>query len=293
MRVAPSLPQAVVQKVTRIEPLPLRTFGDPGVHTGNSARLLISDRPKGGQWAPIRQGRDVSRYRLGRAKTWLRLDLPSVDGRYWRIAAPATYGRARLLLRQTANRPIAAAHREPTYFRNSVLAFYGVEGWDDDYVLALLNSKLIACLHRVAFGDAAQRSFPQVKVSHLQSLKLPPYVAERLSNDQNLLLRRMIRCLQSARAGDDANDLTVRCGLAKAPTVVVQRLLTHAARMMIDLTQAHHAVQKAGDTDGTSEIEASALRLDGLIDRIVYRLYDLAPGEIAAVDRLAAETTGV
>lgn len=293
VRVAPSLPRGVMRKVTRFEPLPPKTFGDPGVHTGNSARLLISDRPKDGQWAPIRLGRDVSRYRLGPAKMWLRLDLQSVDGRYWRIAMPSTYSRVRLLLRQTANRPIAAAHREPTYFRNSALAFYGVEGWDDDYVLALLNSKLIACLHRLAFGDAAQRSFPQVKVSHLQGLRLPPYVAHRLSKEQNLLLRRMMQCLQSARVGDDASEVAGRCGLAKAPTVVVQRLLTHAARMMIDLTQAHHTVQTSGDTDEVGEIEASVLRLDGFIDRLVYRLYDLGRGEITAVERLAAEAVGI
>jgi hypothetical protein len=255
--------------------------------------LLISDRPKGGQWAPIRQGRDVSRYRLGPAKMWLRLDLQSVDGRYWRIAAPTTYSRARLLLRQTANRPIAAAHREPTYFRNSVLAFYGLAGWDDDYVLALLNSKLIACVHRLGFGDATQRSFPQVKVSHLQGLRLPPYVAHRLTKAQDLLLRRMMRCLPSARAGDDANKLSSRCGLAKAPTIVVQRLLRHAARMMIDLTHARHAAQKASDTDGVGEVEAAVQRLDGLIDLLVYRLYDLGRRETAAVERVAAEAVGV
>jgi len=293
VRVAPSLPQGVVRKVTRFEPLAPKTFGDPGVHTGNSARLLISDRPMDGQWAPIRLGRDVSRYRLGPAKMWLRLDLQSVDGRYWRIAAPTTYSRARLLLRQTANRPIAAAHREPTYFRNSALAFYGVDDWDDDYVLALLNSKLIACLHRLAFGDAAQRSFPQVKVSHLQSLRLPPYVAYRLPKDQNPLLRRMIRSLQSGPAGDDANDLAARCGLAKAPTVVVQRPLAHAARMMTALAATHETVQKSGDTTGVRETAAFMVRLDGLIDRLVYRLYDLGPGEITAVERLAAEAVGI
>ena len=291
--VAPSLPQAVVRKVTRFEPLPPKTFGDSGVHTGNSARLLISDRPKEGQWAPIRMGRDVSRYRLGPANSWLRLDLQSIDGRYWRVAAPATYSRARLLLRQTANRPIAAAHREPTYFRNSALAFYGVEGWDDDYVLALLNSKLISCVHRLAFGDATQRSFPQVKISHLQGLRLPPYVAQHLSKDQNVLLGRMIRCLQSAQAGDDADAVAIRCGLAEAPTVVVQHLLTHAARMMVELTQAHHTVQKSGETDEARETEASVLRLDGVIDRLVYRLYDLGRGEITAVEKLAAEAVGV
>jgi hypothetical protein len=293
VRVAPSLPQTVVQKVRRFEPLPPKTFGDPGVHTGNSARLLISDRPGDGQWAPIRVGRDVSRYQLGPAKMWLRLDLQSVDGRYWRIAAPETYSRARLLLRQTANRPIAAAHCEPTYFRNSALAFYGVEGWDDDYVLALLNSKLIACAHRLEFGDAAQRSFPQVKVSHLQGLRLPPYVAQHLSKDQNLLLGRMIRCLQSAQASYDASAMAVRCGLATAPTVIVQRLLAHAARMMVDLTQTHHTVQKSAEKDEARQTEASVQRLDGVIDRLVYRLYDLRRGEIAAIEKLAVEAVGV
>jgi len=62
----------------------------------------------------------------------------------------------------------------PHYFRNSLLACYGVEGVPAAVVTAFLNSALYAYLHRAATLDANQKAFPQVKVRHLHSLPAVP-----------------------------------------------------------------------------------------------------------------------
>ena len=85
-----------------------------------------------------------------------------------------------VLLRQTADRPIAALHTEPTYFRNSLLAARTVEGLEPRFVVAVLNSTALASWHRGAHRDARQRTFPQVKVGHLIAAPFP--IAHRREN---------------------------------------------------------------------------------------------------------------
>ncbi|MFQ6049382.1 MAG: TaqI-like C-terminal specificity domain-containing protein, partial [Phycisphaerae bacterium] len=229
------------QKLAAWPQVPPSAFGDPGVHTGNSAAVLIASTP-GPQRAAIRQGSDVGRYHVARPSRWLRLHLRPCDGRYWRIGPLETYRRARLLLRQTADRPIAAWHEPPGYFRNSVLAFFGLAELDEAYVLAVLNSQLIGWMHRCSFRDACQRAFPQVKVEHLRALRLPQEPMGRTSARQRAWIERLWRqcqraCLTSG-ATDDCDGLVE---LARAPTVVIQHLLARLGRAMTRLAAAWHA----------------------------------------------------
>ena len=162
----------IVGRMQSFPPLPPEAFGDPGVHTGNSASFLI--RTSAGEGlAPIRVGADISRYCAGSPSMWL-VKVPTVpDGHYSRVGPMGRYLQARILIRQTAGRPIAARHIEPGYFRNSLLACYAVEGLSDEYLLALLNSKAVRFFHQQTFRDGRQKAFPQVKVSHLRAIPVP------------------------------------------------------------------------------------------------------------------------
>jgi hypothetical protein len=268
--VAPALPGSVRRKLDRFAPLPPQAFGDAGVHTGNSARLLIRDAPDGGRCAPIRQGRDIARYHLGPARKWLRLDVRAGDGRYWRIGAIDVCRRARLVLRQTANRPIAARHADPSYFRNSVLAFFGVEGLDDDYVLAVLNSRLAACAHRWRFGDAWQRSFPQVKVGHLRRLPVPQEPMGTLDAASRRRLDRLACEVDLIAKGHLAE---LKEPLPLVPPALLQHLLAYMARSMTALVGRR---QEAGG-------------LDKAIDKVVCRLYGLTTDEVRLIDGLVRQ----
>jgi hypothetical protein len=77
------------------------------------------------------------------------------------------------LVRQTADRPIAALHARPGYFRNSLLACRHLPDLDAAVVVAFLNGPVANAWHRVCHRDARQRAFPQVKVSHLAGQPFP------------------------------------------------------------------------------------------------------------------------
>lgn len=163
--------RAFLDQMRRHPPAPRGTFRDPGVHTGNSAALVLHDEPGEGR-VPVREGRCIRAFWLDAPRRWLEAAPRLPAGRYCRIGRPEACLGARILLRQTASRPVAARHTAPAYFRNSVLACYGVPGLDDAALLGLLNSAPVAFYHRCCHADSGQRAFPQVKVGHLQALPL-------------------------------------------------------------------------------------------------------------------------
>jgi len=153
-----------------------KTFADPGVHTGNVSKKIVLDAlPDDSQaFSPIREGRDIAAFFCGPPKKWLWTEPTLAEGEYCTARDPERYRGVPILVRQTADRPIAARHRAPTYFRNSLLACAGVAGVPDTVVIAFLNSALFALLHRAAAQDANQKAFPQVKVRHLHALPAIP-----------------------------------------------------------------------------------------------------------------------
>jgi hypothetical protein len=161
------------QHLAGLVPFGRPAFGDAGVHTGNSAAELIIPRD-GSSDAAIREGRDVRPFVLLPPRLSLRLDVRRDPGRYFRIGTRERYVRCPIVLRQTACRPVAAIHCDATYFRNSVLACYGLDGFPHAAIVAVLNSELMAWLHRRRHRDARQRAFPQVKIGHLAALPRPP-----------------------------------------------------------------------------------------------------------------------
>jgi len=161
-----------LERALRAFPRLESAFADPGVHTGNAARALLlePDDPRG---APVREGRCLEPYRLGPHRRRLRTDLAPTHELRFRIGSLERYRAFPVLLRQTADRPIAALHTEAGYFRNSLLAARHIEGLDPAFVVAILNGPIARAWHRSRFRDARQRSFPQVKVSHLRTLPFP------------------------------------------------------------------------------------------------------------------------
>ena len=160
---------AMLARVRRFAPLPASSFGDVGVHTGNAAQLIVARK---GEGRPLRVGRDIQPFALAAPSHVLR-DVELPEGRYARVANETRYRDAVIVLRQTASRPIAARHEPWALFRNSVLACYGAPGHDVDYLLGVFNSDTVARIHRAMFRDARQRTFPQVKISHLRALPIP------------------------------------------------------------------------------------------------------------------------
>ena len=151
--------------------LPPAAYSDPGVHTGNAAALLVYDERE--DLPGLREGRDLSPYALAPPRRRLDVNLEPTPERRFRRGPFERYRRVPILLRQTARRPLAALHVDPTYFRNSLLACEPPPELDPAFCVAVLNSSVAGAWHRLSFAEARQRSFPQVKVSHLRTLPFP------------------------------------------------------------------------------------------------------------------------
>ena len=156
-------------------------FSDPGVHTGNVSKLIVSgDFPQDDSRYPlVREGRVVVPFHCDtpRKRLWVQPRLE--PNQYCRINELTRYTSVPILIRQTARRPIAARHTEATYFRNSLLACAGLDGAPVEIVLAILHSEMIATFYRLQTSDSTQRAFPQVKIKHLRDL--PLFERERLT----------------------------------------------------------------------------------------------------------------
>jgi len=292
----------ILRRLGRHPPAPPRTFRDPGVHSGNSAHLIIHDGPAAGR-APVREGRCVHPFALDQPRRWLDVEPSLPAGRYCTIRPLAAYTDAGILVRQTADRPIAARHVEPTYFRNSVLACIGIPGLDDAVLLGLLNSTLLAFFHRCRHADSRQRAFPQVKVAHLQSLpiardagELQPVVL-RIENLAAERLRKEHKLPQAvARA--------LRCSAAKLEGSRGAALLTLHSRRDIErfldprATGARRALERPGAARTILRaVEAARRAIEPLeaalhhelrvLDQLVYRAYEVGGAQIRPIEARA------
>lgn len=173
--------------------LPEGSFADAGLHTGNASAELVHDEDAAGR-VPLRVGRDLTAYALAPATRFLDTRLETGAGFRFRRKPAAAYRDFPVLLRQTADRPIAALHAPGEAFRNSLLAVRPVPGLDPAVVVAVLNHPLAARLHRARFADARQRTFPQVKIGHLRDQPLP-FARRRDDPQRHDEIARRVRAL--------------------------------------------------------------------------------------------------
>ena len=151
---------------------PKECFRDIGIHTGNCSKSLIHNVYREG-YVPVYEGKNIVPFQLKPPNRWLNVQHQKKEGEYYTVRSLEEYQRVRILIRQTANRPIAAKHLSKTYFRNSVLACYGIESWSDEETVLWLNSTAVAFFHLNSIREARQNAFPQIKIGHLRNLPIP------------------------------------------------------------------------------------------------------------------------
>jgi len=119
----------------------------------------------------VLRGREVTPYRIAPSRLHLDPSPRLLPGEYCRIGKPELYRGVKVLIRQTADHPIAAVDETGAYFLNSLLALY--PRCDAHALCAVLNSERVARYYRGAFPEARQRTFPQVKKGYLDALPVP------------------------------------------------------------------------------------------------------------------------
>jgi hypothetical protein len=168
-------PEALLE-LGKLPPFPRESFGEMGFQTTSTVTqtlLLRSPAPDARHVYPLLEGRDVREFSQGRPRLFLSPDREALQKARCRLRDRVEYGRVSFVIRQTARYPIAALHGGLP-FRNSLLAGFEVDGLPANLMVGLLNSSLYRALHLASRRDARQAVFPQVKISHLRALPLPP-----------------------------------------------------------------------------------------------------------------------
>jgi hypothetical protein len=172
-----------VSGLSALDTFPPETFSDPGIHTGNISKKVIVSTEYVNSLSDserlaclplyVREGKQIAEFYLSPPAKYVLTGYEPLGSEYWTIRARIKYENVPILLRQTASRPIAALHKEPCYFRNSMLACNGSKLLNNRTLVCILNSGLIALFHRAQTSEAGQKVFPQVKIKHLRSLPMP------------------------------------------------------------------------------------------------------------------------
>lgn len=161
--------RALLAKIATLPTLPPGLFGERGFRSNKASKKHISKTsvPSGRFTLPIREGKDVREFEL--LPPHLHMDAASCTGQ---LRSPKEYAAVKLLVRQVARYPIAAAS-DGGAFRNTCLAVLEHPVWDALGLLALLNSSFIRWAHYQRFLDARQVDMPQVKIAHLRATPIP------------------------------------------------------------------------------------------------------------------------
>ncbi len=144
--------------------------GDCGIRTTASKDQIVKLQEAKGKFVPVLEGKRIQRYACGPPEIAVRLDsrkpLHGAGNEDRRRSAA-------FLIRQTAAFPIVAPHGHAIHFRNSLLALFApTDGIHANYLVALLNSRLMRFVYMETVREAQQRTFPQVKLAALRSLPL-------------------------------------------------------------------------------------------------------------------------
>lgn len=164
--------QVYQSSILRHIPLPPTAFEDVGVNPGNAEQQLFTDKPEPGA-QPMRDASDVIAFGIRNPRIYLRGKLSKATGHYARIAPPATFKQVKIVIKRDAQRPIAAKHHPPAFFRDDLLACFGTPDHDDDFLLGVFNSEYFGRLYRDSFGQARLRAGEQITIEQLRMLPVP------------------------------------------------------------------------------------------------------------------------
>ena len=168
-------PPDVLLRLREMAPFARDCFRELGFQTTTIVTknlLLRTSEPEPPFVWPLLEGRDVGEFHVGAPRLFLNPERDVLRRARVRLRAIEEYHAVEFVVRQTAKYTIAALHTGLS-FRNTLIAGFGTPKFSAEVMVGLLNSTLIRAMHLASQRDARQKTFPQVKLSHLRSLPAP------------------------------------------------------------------------------------------------------------------------
>ena len=221
-----------------------RRFGKAQAKEIVEGRLWHSNKPKSQDHQKELQGADVDRYALNWSGVWVKY------GEWVSTYLPmAVFSGQRILIREIAGRPpyvLHATYTEDVYVHNpSVLAVLPRGTVSPNFILGVLNSRLMGNIFSFVAPKAQKGLFPKIIITDARRLPMPKI---NLDLSQN-------------RAQHDT---------------MVQ---------LVESMLALHKHKAAAQTQPEQELLQRQIEItDRQIDALVYELYELTPAEIAIVE---------
>lgn len=198
---------SICKALDQLPPLASAFRGHTGIRARGGQRSIISDRRESASFRRgLISGSQVQPHQIQWRGHYLNID-PSLlfgGGFDERIVGPP-----KVLLRQTADRLVAAVDNDGLYHLNNVHAFASVDKHDDRsaaFLAALMNSRLWLYLYQLKSREQ-KRALAQIDIEMVESLPLPRADTLRqnaIGNAVTSLFRQTSSDLQVLRAIDRA-----------------------------------------------------------------------------------------
>ncbi|MBI3627690.1 MAG: N-6 DNA methylase [Candidatus Sungbacteria bacterium] len=227
---------------------------DLGVHTGNVSQEIIKPiDAKSKDCVPVLEGKNISRYFCEKPEKCLLINYKVKEGEYFTIRPKDRYKKATFVVRQTASLPIVGPKRFTDYFRNSLLALYPPQDKREiEYLVGILNSKLMRFIYQNTVQESGQKAFPQVKIKSLRELP--------------------IRSIDFSKSKEKTtHDEVVKL-----------------AREMLELNEKLSSIEE--NSNQWEQLKAEIEKTDKKIDDEIYKLYGLTAQEISTVEQSLAKS---
>lgn len=180
---------------------PLRNFasGHTGIRSLSKQADIVAKTPRGVTWQRgLVSGGQLSRYGIIYEGHWLNIDETKLYKGGWR---PDVVHRYKILIRQTGYTLTACTDPDGYYHLNNIHSFVVHNGVSTDYLLILLNSRLLSFYYHavsVEYGRAMAQT-------DIESLECLPVIVNGEINDQAPeLVKTMLDCVKRRGRRDAA-----------------------------------------------------------------------------------------
>lgn len=212
-----------------------------GLITGDRDKFF-APRKLSEKYHPVLAGGDVHRYCANTPTEFVKFERPASAGGCW--DAEVHLAPHKIVIRQIGVEPTATLINEPIPVTGNIFTVRANSLSEEKLLLALINSKLVACFWKIMFGDF-KKSFPQVTIFSLS--QVPVRMADLKNPSDRVRHDRLVGLVDK----------------------------------MLALTPKLRAATADGERQ---TLQNAVTATDQQIDALVYELYGLTPEEIALVE---------